>query len=323
MNSKKDRIVEKILCIGDVILDSYSKGNVNRISPEAPIPILKIESDKFVLGGSGNVARNICTAGGKCHLLSIVGKDNEAEILKKLSRECKGLTFNFVEDSSRFTTKKKRFVSGQQQILRVDQEITSPINKQIQSKILTIFKKQIDKFNVVVISDYNKGMLVEKLLKEIIKILKQERISTISSLTFNPELTLKKGNYSRVKPNKEDKIDIKKAITTLSRLGKYNFSQGAVVRNRKVVAIEGRGGTQKMLKRCKSKKFRNKGVLVKFPKKKQDLRMDLPAIGLKTLTQCKSAGLKGIVLKSKQNVFLERKKCISFANKNKMFIIAK
>jgi len=161
------------------------------------------------------------------------------------------------------------------------------------------------------------------ILKEIIKILKQERISTVSSLTFNPELTLKKGNYSRVKPNKEDKIDIKKAITTLSRLGKYNFSQGAVVRNRKVVAIEGRGGTQKMLKRCKSKKFRNKGVLVKFPKKKQDLRMDLPAIGLKTLTQCKSARLKGIVLKSKQNVFLERKKCISFANKNKMFITAK
>ena len=161
------------------------------------------------------------------------------------------------------------------------------------------------------------------ILKEIIKILKQERIGTVSSLTFNPELTLKKGNYSRVKPNKEDKIDIKKAITTLSRLGKYNFSQGAVVRNRKVIAIEGRGGTQKMLKRCRSKKFRNKGVLVKFPKIKQDLRIDLPALGLKTLTQCKSAGLKGIVLKSKQNVFLERKKCISFANKNKMFITVK
>jgi len=161
------------------------------------------------------------------------------------------------------------------------------------------------------------------ILKEIIKILKQERISTVSSLTFNPGLTLKKGNYSRVKPNKEDKIDIRKAITALSRLGKYNFSQGAVVRNNKVVAIEGRGGTQKMLKRCKSKKFKNKGVLVKFPKKKQDIRIDLPTIGLKTLTQCKSAGLKGIALKSKQNVFLERKKCISFANKNKMFISVK
>ena len=161
------------------------------------------------------------------------------------------------------------------------------------------------------------------ILKEIINILKQERITTISSLTFNPELTLKRGNYSRIKPNREDKTDIKKAIKTLNRLGKYDFSQGTVVRNRKVVAIEGKGGTEKMLKKCKSKKFKNKGVLVKFPKKKQDLRVDLPTVGLKTLIQCKSAGLKGIVLKSKRNVFLERKKCINYSNKNKMFITVK
>ena len=161
------------------------------------------------------------------------------------------------------------------------------------------------------------------ILKEIIKILSKEKIRTISSLSFNPELVLKKGNYSKTKPNKEDKIDIKKAITTLNKLGKYNFSQGTVVRNNKVIAIERKEGTQKMLKKCKSKKYRNKGVLVKFPKKKQDLRIDLPTIGLKTLTECKLAGLKGIVLKSNQNVFLERKKCISFVNKNKMFITVK
>ena len=161
------------------------------------------------------------------------------------------------------------------------------------------------------------------ILKEIIKILSQEKIKTISSLAFNPELTLKKGNYSKIRPNREDKVDIKKAITTLNKLGKYNHSQGSVVRNNKVVAIEGKDGTKKMLKMCKSKKFRNKGVLVKFPKKKQDIRIDIPTVGFKTLVQCKSAGLKGIVLKSKQNVFLERKKCIKFANKNKMFIAAK
>ena len=161
------------------------------------------------------------------------------------------------------------------------------------------------------------------ILKKIIKILKEQKIKTISSLTFNSELTLKKGNHSRIKPNKEDRIDINKAIKTLNRLGKYNFTQGTVVRNRKVVAVEGKEGTQKMLKKCKSKRFKNKGVLVKFPKKKQDLRIDLPTIGFKTLTQCKYAGLKGIVLKSMQNVFLERKKCISFANKNKMFITVK
>ena len=161
------------------------------------------------------------------------------------------------------------------------------------------------------------------ILKEIIKIFKQENIKTLSSLAFNPELTLKKGTYSITKPDTEDKIDINKAISTLKKLNKYNFSQGVVVRNRKVVAIEGKGGTQKMLKKSKSKKFKNKGVLAKYPKKMQDLRIDLPTAGYKTLEQCKSAGLKGIVLKSNQNVFLERKKCISFANKNKMFITVK
>ncbi len=161
------------------------------------------------------------------------------------------------------------------------------------------------------------------ILKEIINILKQERIRTINSLIFNPELTLKKGNYTRIKADRNDKIDIKKAIITLNKLDKHNFSQGVVVKNNKVVAIERKGGTQKMLNKSKSKKIKKSGVLVKFPKKKQDLRIDLPTVGLKTLRQCKSSGLKGIVLKSKQNVFLEQKKSISFANKNKMFIIIK
>ena len=161
------------------------------------------------------------------------------------------------------------------------------------------------------------------ILREIIKILKQEKIITLSSLTYNPELTLKKGTYSKIKPNKEDNLDIKKAISTLGKLGKYTFSQGTVVRNNKVVVIEGKGGTERMLKINRTKTQRNKGILVKFPKKKQDLRIDLPTVGLKTLVQCKSAGLKGIVLKAKQHVFLEKNKCINYTNKNKMFLTVK
>tara|TARA_B100000965_G_scaffold59750_1_gene45800 strand:- start:416 stop:1210 length:795 start_codon:yes stop_codon:yes gene_type:complete len=161
------------------------------------------------------------------------------------------------------------------------------------------------------------------ILKEIIKILNQQSVKTISSISFNRELSLKRGNYSKIKPNEEDKKDILKAIATLNKLGKYNFSQGTIVRNKKVIAIEGKGGTEKMLKKSKSKKFKNSGVLVKFPKKKQDLRLDLPTVGLKTLKQCKVIGLKGIVLKNKQNIFLDKKKCINFANKNKMFITVK
>jgi len=131
---------------------------------------------------------------------------------------------------------------------------------------------------------------------------------------------LKKGNFSKIKPNNQDQIDIKKAIKTLNNLRQYNFSQGVVVRNKKVISIEGKGGTKKMLEKSRSKKIRNQGVLVKFPKKKQDLRIDLPTIGLKTFKQSKTAGLKGIVVKNKQHVFLDKRKCINFANKNRMFI---
>ena len=142
------------------------------------------------------------------------------------------------------------------------------------------------------------------ILKEIIEIFKMEKITTISSLFYSSELTLKKGIYTKVKPNTIDKADINKAISILNNLNKYNYSQGTVVRNKKMIAIEGNGGTEKLLKKSKNKKFKNNGVLVKFPKKKQDLRIDLPTVGLKTLKQSKFAGLKGIVVKNKQNIFL-------------------
>ena len=161
------------------------------------------------------------------------------------------------------------------------------------------------------------------ILREIIDILRKERITTINSLFFNPELTLKRGIYTKIKPNTLDRADISKAIFILKNLNKYNHSQGAVVRNKKLIAIEGIGGTQKLLKKLKNNEYKNNGVLVKFPKKKQDLRIDLPTIGLETFKQCKLAGLRGIVVKNKQNVFLEKKKCINFANKNKMFILSK
>ena len=159
-------------------------------------------------------------------------------------------------------------------------------------------------------------------LKEVINIFKKEKIKTMDSLMFTPELSLAEGIYTKVKPNVEDKKDIKKAISTLNKLNNYSFSQGSIVKNNKVLATEGNSGTHKMLKRIKKKQKILKGVLVKFPKRKQDLRIDLPTIGLKTLIQCKKAGLKGIVLKKKLNVCLDKKKMINFADKNKMFVMA-
>ena len=161
------------------------------------------------------------------------------------------------------------------------------------------------------------------ILKEIINILKVENISVSSSTFFNPELKLKKGIYSKIKPNKLDNKNISFAISKLNKLSKYNFTQGVVVRNMKIIQIEGKTGTEKMIMKCKPLKNLITGVLVKFPKKIQDLRIDLPTIGLETLKDCKKANIKGIVLKSNENIFLDKNKCISFANKNKMFIAAK
>jgi len=166
----------KVLCVGDIILDSYSEGEVDRISPEAPIPVLKINKEEnHFLGGCGNVARNICAAGGTCHLISIVGNDKESKILKNLSKNLKNLSFNFIVDNTRCTTKKKRFVSDNQQILRVDSETTEPINFEIESKILKIFEKMVNSFDVVVISDYNKGFITPNLAKNIINTSKKKK----------------------------------------------------------------------------------------------------------------------------------------------------
>ena len=161
------------------------------------------------------------------------------------------------------------------------------------------------------------------ILKKVIEIFKKEKIETISSTKFTPELSLKKGNYSKFKPDNTDKKDINKAIKVLKNLSEYNFTQGVVVRENNVIGLEKEGGTQKMLQKIKKNKLKKNGVLVKLPKKKQDLRVDLPTVGLNTFKQLKLAGLKGVVVKANRNIFLDKEKCIRFANKNKMFITVK
>ena len=161
------------------------------------------------------------------------------------------------------------------------------------------------------------------ILKQIIKILKKEEIQTISSNKFTPEISLSKGNYTKSKPNISDKKDIKRGENALNKSGKFSFVQGAICRKNKILALEGVEGTQKMIKKIKKINQLKSGILIKFPKKKQDLRVDLPTIGLKTLKQCKLAGLKGIVLKHKLNICLDKRQIVKYANKNKMFILVK
>jgi len=160
------------------------------------------------------------------------------------------------------------------------------------------------------------------ILKELIKILAEQKINVIKSNFYNPELTLGKSNPTVLKPNKNDLTQIKKGISSLNKLNAHNHTQGLIIRNNNVIAKESVKGTKKMLLSINRLK-NSKGILIKFPKKKQDLRADLPTIGIDTLKDCKKVGIKGIVLKAQQNIFLDRKECINFANKNEIFITVK
>ena len=159
------------------------------------------------------------------------------------------------------------------------------------------------------------------IFKSIINILSKEKIKVVSSITYNPELALSRGTYTKEKPNKEDIISIRKGIKSLGQLNPHNHIQALIINGSNVISKETSKGTKKMLQSIvKNKHKKTKAILIKFPKKKQDLRLDLPTIGLDTLKDCKKAGIKGIVLKSKNNIFMDKRKILSFANKNKIFI---
>ena len=155
------------------------------------------------------------------------------------------------------------------------------------------------------------------IIKSIIKILNNEGIKVISSIFFNPELSLKKGNYTKLKPSKKDLISIKKGKSFFKKTKNLDHIQALVVKGDKILVKEGKEGTKKMLSTLKKK---SDGILIKLPKKRQDLRMDLPTIGLQTFKDAKKYGLRGVVLQSKKNIFLDKSECIKFANKNKIFI---
>ena len=166
------------------------------------------------------------------------------------------------------------------------------------------------------------------IIKTVIEIFKKEGFKVISSTYFNPELLLTKGNYTKTKPDFLNKKDMLKGKNVITDLNRRDIGQGVVIRNSYVIAIEGPDGTDAMLKKTNilfkrfSYKHKRQGILLKFPKRTQDLRVDLPTVGITTIRKCIKIGLKGIVVKANQNIFLDRSKCINLANKNRMFICA-
>jgi len=170
----------KIGVIGDVMLDTYIWGKVDRISPEAPVPIVSLHHKEQRIGGAGNVAINCSSLGAKVFMLGVAGDDDEASQLEQLLKEKLIDTTGLIKSGKRKTTNKTRIISRNQQMLRFDAEITDDLNKEEETALL----KQISNFiehedpNILIFEDYNKGVLTEKVIEEAIALCRASGVIT-------------------------------------------------------------------------------------------------------------------------------------------------
>ena len=175
---KIQEVSPKILVVGDIMLDRFIFGNVSRISPEAPVPVVRSIEEKYSLGGCGNVLRNLINLGVQASIISFVGKDQAGEKIKQHLRK-KGIsTKHVIESESNRSTEKMRIVAEGQQVVRVDWD-ASNLNDQNLNKVLKQVLKKITNVDGVVISDYNKGICTELLIKNIISKAKKLQIPVL------------------------------------------------------------------------------------------------------------------------------------------------
>lgn len=222
----------KILVIGDVILDHYLWGEVNRISPEAPVQIVDIKSESLVLGGAGNVVNNLYTLNSKVAFLSVIGKDKAGLEIKKILKNMSVKRY-LVEQKDRKTSKKSRIIASHSQVIRYDKESKEDISKKSAESIFREFKLIYKDYDIILLSDYGKGVLTPKLTQKIIKYANKKD----KKVLVDP----KGDNYSKyngaylLTPNKKEailasKINIKdkksltKALKRLKKMASLSVS---------------------------------------------------------------------------------------------------
>jgi len=163
----------RVLVLGDFILDRFIWGSVSRISPEAPVPVVNVNRESFLLGGSLNVANNIHTLGGIVYPCGIVGRDLEGRLLMRGLRRFGIETGGVVQDKTRPTTIKTRVIAHSQQVVRVDREKIQPLSVSDIRRILQFIQKKIKQADVVIVEDYGKGVVEPSLLKPLLKLAKR------------------------------------------------------------------------------------------------------------------------------------------------------
>ena len=169
----------KILVIGDLMVDYYLWGSSDRISPEAPVPVVSIYNESRVLGGAGNVINNLKALNAKVDVMSVVGECGVSTELKSLLNEIEIDTQYLITEPKRISSKKTRIIASQQQVVRYDQENSSEITEKSQKSLLSNFRKKIADYDCLLLSDYGKGVLTDKLTQQLIKIAKQHSVKIL------------------------------------------------------------------------------------------------------------------------------------------------
>jgi len=202
----------KVIVVGDLMIDEYLWGTVDRISPEAPVPVVCVEKENYTLGGAGNVINNLVAMGAQVQAIGTAGTGKAGRMIFDKLKELGIKTDGIISEPERPTTRKTRVIASNQQVLRIDKEVKKNINEDTLKKLVNIIENKILDVNLIILSDYDKGLITKKLVQKIVKLAKKHNVLTIAdpkSLNFS-----KYKKVSILTPNKKEaslaaNIDIK------------------------------------------------------------------------------------------------------------------
>jgi rfaE bifunctional protein kinase chain/domain len=196
----------RVLVVGDVMLDQFIWGNVARISPEAPVPVVDFERESFMPGGAANVARNLTALRAATEIFGVIGDDTAAQQLKQLLAEHKVECNGLAENASRHTSVKTRIVAHKQQVVRIDRETRDGLNGKWAGHLLDAIKAHLNGADAVVVCDYGKGVVTQPLLNEIKALCREHGIWL--SLDPKPVHHLNLSNLSLITPNRKEAFEL-------------------------------------------------------------------------------------------------------------------
>ena len=196
----------KIAVVGDMMLDCYFRGDVKRISPEAPVPVVEVENEFYRFGGAANVALNIIKLGGIPYPIGVIGPDSYGAIFSSLIKETGITNDGIITDDSRPTTTKTRVIADHQHVVRIDKESKQYLGKETQHKVYAFIEAHIGELDGIILQDYNKGVLTPAIIEKVIALANKHNVLVTVDPKFHNFFLYK--NVTVFKPNRKEAEDV-------------------------------------------------------------------------------------------------------------------